>query len=83
MEELASRSGVHEKFLGQVERGQQTATIDYIEKIAHGLGIEVFELFVVEDKTPSQLRKEAHALLKQASPEALKKAVALLRTFLH
>lgn len=44
-EELAHRSNMHASHLGQVERGEKTATLDTIEKIVNALGITFEELF--------------------------------------
>jgi transcriptional regulator with XRE-family HTH domain len=43
-EALASRSGVHWTFLGQVERGRRNLTLHNLLKIARGLDIDPADL---------------------------------------
>lgn len=43
-EALASRSGIHWTFLGQVERGRRNLSLHNLLKIAAGLGVDPGEL---------------------------------------
>jgi transcriptional regulator with XRE-family HTH domain len=54
-EELASRAGVHWTYLSDLERGQQTPTIDVLNRIARGLGVTLAEFFAPLDQ-PYRLR---------------------------
>ncbi len=45
-EELAFRCGIHRTYIGAVERGEKSPTLNTIKKIAVGLEVEVIELFV-------------------------------------
>lgn len=47
-EELGYRSGLHRTYIGAVERGEKNLTVDTLEKIATGLGIDYKELFKFE-----------------------------------
>jgi transcriptional regulator with XRE-family HTH domain len=49
-EALATKSGVHWTFLGQVERGRRNLSLHNLLKIAHGLGVDPGEL--VQGLTP-------------------------------
>ena len=44
-EKLALKDGLNTSYVGQVERGEKSATIISIEKIASALGVEIEELF--------------------------------------
>ncbi len=44
-EELAYRAGLHRTYIGCVERGEKNVGVATIFKVAHGLGIEPWELF--------------------------------------
>ena len=44
--ELAENADMDYKYLGAVERGERNITIDNIEKIAKGFGIEPYQLFL-------------------------------------
>jgi len=43
-EELAARAGVHRTYIGMIERAEKNITLENIEKIAKGLGLEPSEL---------------------------------------
>ena len=43
-ERLATRTGLHWTFVGQVERGQRNPSTTNLLKIAHGLGVDAGEL---------------------------------------
>jgi transcriptional regulator with XRE-family HTH domain len=44
-EELADRCGVHRTYIGSIERGEKSPTLNTIEKIANGLNTDIFRLF--------------------------------------
>lgn len=44
-EELASRAGLHATYLSDLERGQQTPTLDVVNRLARGLGVTLAEFF--------------------------------------
>lgn len=48
-DELAFRSGIHRAYMGTIERGEKSVTLNTIEKIANGLGVKVKALFDWED----------------------------------
>lgn len=46
-EELADRCGVHRTYIGSIERGEKSPTLNTIEKIAKGLNVKIIELWEV------------------------------------
>ena len=44
-EELSFRCGIHRAYMGTIERGEKSVTLDTVAKIAAGLCVEVKELF--------------------------------------
>lgn len=44
-EELAERANIHPTYIGQLERGEKSATVDSLEKITAALEITFEELF--------------------------------------
>jgi transcriptional regulator with XRE-family HTH domain len=48
-EELAERSGLSYKFIGEIERGSGNPTIETIDRLAEALGVGVGSLFVEMD----------------------------------
>lgn len=47
-EELADRCGVHRTYIGAIERGEKSPTLNTIKKIADGLNISIIEIFINE-----------------------------------
>jgi len=45
-EKLAERSGLHWSFIGRVERGQRNPNLKNVFRLAHGLGVEPYQLLV-------------------------------------
>ncbi|MGG4498440.1 helix-turn-helix domain-containing protein [Brevibacillus reuszeri] len=44
-EKLGELTGLHEKYIGQVERGEKNLSIDSLYKITNGLNLTLEELF--------------------------------------
>lgn len=44
-EELSFKCGIHRAYMGTIERGEKSVTLDTVAKVATGLGVEVKELF--------------------------------------
>lgn len=44
-EELAFRCGVHRTYIGSIERGEKSPTLNTIDRLAKGLGVEIIEFF--------------------------------------
>lgn len=43
-EELADRAGISSRYLGQIERGQASASVSVLGRLAVGLSVEACEL---------------------------------------
>jgi transcriptional regulator with XRE-family HTH domain len=52
-EEMAHRSNMHTSHLGQIERGEKSATLDSLEKIVDALDITFEELFSFDRIPPN------------------------------
>lgn len=44
-EELAARCGLHRTYIGSIERGEKTITIETAQKLAKAFGISLTQLF--------------------------------------
>ncbi len=44
-EEFAARCGLHRTYIGSIERGEKTITIDTAQKLAQAFGISLSQLF--------------------------------------
>ncbi len=83
---LGEVSDVGYKYLGAVERGhQQNPTLDVISRIAAGLEVEVYELFLFhhEATDPSELHDEIENLTKESDVEELQQIVKVIRAILR
>lgn len=67
-EELARRAGVDWKHLGTIERGEQNASLDLIERLIRILKIEPWELFVFDLKAAPVPGKTEEEILLRAYP---------------
>jgi len=83
LENLAEKSGLNDKFIQAVETARQSPTIDTIEKLAHGLGVELGELFSFEEESPAALRRRATRLVQAADDHDLARIVRLLASALY
>ena len=55
-EELAQRAGCNISFIGSIERGQKTPTLQTIAKIADGLEIHITKLFDLADQRSEEMQ---------------------------
>lgn len=51
-EELGHRTDLHYTYVGAVERGEVNVSIANMEKLAQGLGVELYKLFIPEHLSP-------------------------------
>lgn len=58
-QQLADKAGMDYKHLGSIERREKNLTIDNVEKIAKGLGVEAHQLFLF---TQEVLKPEGEVL---------------------
>ena len=49
-EALAERCGVHRTYIGSIERGEKSPTLNTIEKFAKGLDVEIIEFFKYDSR---------------------------------
>lgn len=80
-EKLEEKTGVNAKYLSAVERGSRNVTIKTLEKIAQGLGVELYELFLYskEGEAEDALRQGIEKLLKEADRKKLQLYFDILR----
>jgi transcriptional regulator with XRE-family HTH domain len=56
-EKFALRCGLHRTYMGQIERGEKTVTIETANKLAQGLGLSLSELFTYLER--EKLKEDA------------------------
>src|SRR5688500_381142 len=80
-EALGERAGLNYKYLGAIERGECNPSLKQLLKIAHALGVEPYELLMIEQEEPSvpKLRAMMQDLLQEADRGELQRAYKLLK----
>ncbi len=58
-EDLADRAGINRNYVGMLEREEHSATLDMLEKLAQGLGVDAIELF---NKSPPRAAKPSKGM---------------------
>lgn len=57
-EQLADKADMKYKYLGLIERGKKNLTFDFIEKIAKGLDVELYQLFLFKKEFELKIKEE-------------------------
>lgn len=80
-EQLEDKTGVNTKYISAIERGQKNITIKTLEKIAKGLNVELYELFLLPEEigTEKAVKKAIEALIKDANTKTLTLCLDFLR----
>jgi len=80
-EQLEEKTGVNTKYISAIERGQKNVTVKTLLKIAAGLNVEVYELFLLSEEIGSEraVKKAIESLLKEADTKSLKLCLEFLR----
>lgn len=83
-DELAEASGIHEKYIGQIERGLHGITLEYLDKLSKGLNVHVADLvkiiFLLET---SEVRKDKDWLVENINALLQKQSVENLKSLHH
>lgn len=80
-EQLEEKTGVNTKYISAIERGQKNVTVKTLEKMAKGLNIELYELFLlpVEIDSEKAVKKAIEVMLKDADTKTLNLCLDFLR----
>jgi transcriptional regulator with XRE-family HTH domain len=80
-EELGAKCDVHYKFIGAVERGEENPSLKTLEKIAEGLGVELFDLFRFkhEERDLIKIKKDLLETINQIEKEDTAKLQLILK----
>ena len=76
-EELAEKSGLSYKFIGEIERGKANPSIESFYRIAEGMGVSAATLFGKE------MDEEIFYKLSKEELEVVKDALGILGKLLH
>ncbi|MDA8162852.1 MAG: helix-turn-helix transcriptional regulator [Desulfobacteraceae bacterium] len=80
-EQLEEKTGINAKYISAVESGQKNVTIKTLDKIAKGLEIEIYEIFLFPYEVQSEkaVRKALDSLLKEADIRTLNLCLDFLK----
>ncbi len=81
LEALGERSTVGEKYIQSVETAKQAATVDTLEKLALGLGIDPVDLFTFAEakrETDAEMKKRIVRVLDTADARDLRQLVRVI-----
>ena len=79
-EKLAEKASLHYTYIGAVERGEKNISLQNIEKIAHGLGVDIAKLFTFIGQTKkNHLFREIVNLLSSESPKELELVLRVIK----
>ena len=79
-EKLAESAGLTGQYLGRVERGQITISLDHLENIAVALGVRLIDLLDCEhEKNYKDLLLEVNAMTNEMTDEQLKTLYRMMR----
>jgi len=80
-EQLEEKTGVNTKYISSIERGQKNVTVKTLMKIANGLNVEPFELFLLSEEVGSEraARKAIETILKEADAKSLRLCLEFMR----
>jgi len=84
-DELGEKVGLNPKYISAIECGQRNITIKTLEKIANGLGVELFELLLFDESGDPALitRKAIDSLLEEADITVLRLCLQFLKIALN
>ena len=83
-EQLGERAGLHHTYVGAIERAECNLTMDNIEKVATGLGLQPVELFSFASEETSvtdreMLTVELVELLRQKDTRTIGRVLTIVR----
>lgn len=82
-ERLGAAAGLSGKFIGEVERGEKSISVDSLYRVARGLGSTLAELVgLPDDDLPNPDTERVLALVRTLSPKRAQKVYAVLRALL-
>ena len=83
-EGLAERIEISPRYLSRLEVGQQSASLETLERVAEALQVEIGELFDFgHHDTPKELRQTLRKLMQECDEQELRLAVKIFRAILH
>jgi transcriptional regulator with XRE-family HTH domain len=79
-EQLAEKSGLHNTYIGQIERGEKNVTVKNIYKIAEALNVPLDVLFsdIMSGKNTSDPATECYSAISKLETSKQKKMLSII-----
>ncbi len=77
-EDLGEKSGLTYKFVGQIERGEVSPSLNSLNKVAKAFGVTVSELLRFEGKREGKTKEQIFQELSKGDLEVVRKAMQIL-----
>ncbi len=79
--QLEEKTGINTKYISAIECGQKNVTIKTLEKIANGLNIDLYALFLFSEEFESgeTVKKAIESLIKESDIKTLNLCLDFLR----
>lgn len=79
--QLEEKTGINTKYISAIECGQKNVTIKTLEKIANGLNIDLYELFLFSEELESEgaVKKAIESLIKESDVKTLNLCLDFLK----
>jgi transcriptional regulator with XRE-family HTH domain len=76
---------INAKYLSSIERGMENPTLDLLVRLAHGLQVDLHELFqrAPDAEPPEQLRRKIDGFVAEMHAEELSRLVRILEVLIH
>jgi transcriptional regulator with XRE-family HTH domain len=78
-EKLAEKADLHPTYIGVIERGEQSATLDTIAKLAGALRVKEKDLFYFTPQDEDRIKEEILTRLAGQNSKKLQKVLDILK----
>jgi transcriptional regulator with XRE-family HTH domain len=84
-DQLSERVQITPQYLSNIERGKENPTLDMLIRLAEGLKVDAWEMFLSDAEAPDAqaLRRKIDRLLQEADRDRLRLILKLLHAALH
>lgn len=74
-------SGVHPQYLSALERGTKNVTLEVLERVAKGLNIELYVLFLFEAETDRPTKKNIEKFISHLTDQQIGQLMRIMQIF--
>jgi len=84
-EKLAEKAGIHPTYVGQLERGEKSATLETVAKIARALDLPFEVLFesIIEGNTNNSIAQECYELINSQTEKEQQAILEIIKAVIY